>query len=113
MKIFICGDVFLDEKINLSIGDNLNAKMKECDICCANFESPIINDKSHVMKKRGPALKNNRNLAKQMSDNGFNLVTLANNHIFDYGVNGIDNTINILQKNNIASIGAGTSHKDI
>jgi poly-gamma-glutamate synthesis protein (capsule biosynthesis protein) len=41
---------------------------------------------------------------------GFNIFSLANNHIFDYGYEGFEDTCNILEKSKISWFGAG---KDI
>jgi len=40
------------------------------------------------------------------------VVSLANNHIFDLGIEGLKNTINILEKNNIQYCGAGLNIKE-
>ena len=40
-------------------------------------------------------------------DLGFDVVSLANNHVFDLGIEGLKNTINLLKSNGIAYCGAG------
>ena len=41
-----------------------------------------------------------------------NLLSLASNHAYDYLVDGFQYTINVLDKKNIAYIGAGFSQKE-
>lgn len=43
---------------------------------------------------------------------GFNVVSLANNHVFDLGVEGLRNTIEILKKHNIQYCGAGLNYEE-
>src|SRR5690606_20141744 len=40
------------------------------------------------------------------------LVTLGNNHILDYGEQGVVDTLNFCKKNNIKTIGAGMNLKE-
>src|SRR5208283_2113145 len=42
-----------------------------------------------------------------LADAGFNVITLAGNHIWDSGAPGIDDTITGLRNFNIATVGAG------
>ena len=43
-----------------------------------------------------------------LQDAGINMVSLANNHIMDYGQEALIDTLNILAEHNIAAAGAGT-----
>lgn len=68
------------------------------DILCGNLESPISKKEIKLGGFKAPVesievIKN------------FDLVNLANNHIYDCGDNGIEDTLNILNKNNIKYIG--------
>ena len=43
---------------------------------------------------------------------GFDVVSLANNHVFDLGVEGLENTIKLLKENGIQYCGAGMNLKE-
>ena len=43
---------------------------------------------------------------------GFDVLSIANNHIWDYGVNAVSDTISILEKAGIGVIGGGTSYAE-
>jgi poly-gamma-glutamate synthesis protein (capsule biosynthesis protein) len=76
------------------------------DLNITNLECPLTHfDKA--INKSGPALKANPKLVKALKSNYFNLVTLANNHIMDYGSQGLKDTLKILDRENISHVGAG------
>ncbi len=52
-------------------------------------------------------MKTTKNSLKPIVDAGFNVVTLANNHFYDFGDKGITDTIDELDKLNIAHVGGG------
>lgn len=88
---------------------NQLAPLLSADITIGNLEGPLTSicnsnmdlDKTYVFRsaaeKVTPALK----------EAGFNLLNLANNHILDYGLQGMNDTIESLKKHNIHSVGAG------
>lgn len=85
-------------------------QLLQADLTIANMESPITNRgqaqlKEYTYQSTPLALPAFRNA-------GFDLVTLANNHILDYGVDGLIDTMNHLQNNNIAFVGAGKTEDD-
>jgi len=107
LKLFACGDIvnlrskkdFVDEKIK-----NL---IQSSDISICNFEAPIETNNMKAIKKAGPHVYQSKKSIEYLSEAGFNMVSLANNHIYDYGQESLDNTIVELNKYNIDIIGAG------
>ena len=63
--------------------------IRESDISITNLECPLTNSENAI-EKTGPSLKASLNVARFLKEAGFNLVTLANNHIMDYGVEGLN-----------------------
>jgi poly-gamma-glutamate capsule biosynthesis protein CapA/YwtB (metallophosphatase superfamily) len=59
------------------------------------------------IKKIGPSLKANESLVKILSYGKFHLVTLANNHLMDFGVEGLKSTMKICKEENVEFVGAG------
>ena len=114
IKIFISGDfapkhrineLIKDEEYNIIFGDILPL-IKESDISITNLECPLIENGTPI-KKTGPNLKASTKSIEALKYAGFNMVTLANNHMMDYGADGLNSTINICKKNNIEYIGVG------
>lgn len=80
---------------------------KEADIILTNLECPLTESEKKE-KKSGPNLKAKSKSIDALSFAGFNLVTLANNHIMDYGKEGLFDTINSCKKAHIDFVGAGS-----
>lgn len=110
-KLFFAGDFLISNEISEQriIDASLKQELDKCDIVCCNFEGPIV-EKAKKMKKIGPNIKNNKNNAKKLIEDGFNLFCLANNHIYDYGKQGIEETINFLKSRKVDFIGANINN---
>ncbi len=84
----------------------VKAVFKTGDIVCGNLECPLsIRGRGIANKEftfRGPP-----EAAGGMKNAGVNMVSVANNHILDYGNDALADTINILDQNGIAHAGAG------
>ena len=114
MKLFFAGDVVINKDRPLRISDELQAIIKTCDISLCNLEGPILKDDSEEKAdKIGPHCENGILAAEEIKKNGFNVVTLANNHIMDYGTSGLIETIEILDKYGVGHFGAGVCDEDI
>lgn len=74
----------------------------------ANLESPLTSS-SNTIKKTGPSLKGAPSCAQVIAKLGINAVTIANNHIMDFGISGLSDTISSCQESSIATFGAGPS----
>lgn len=99
-----------NRKFELIFNDLLEDFAK-CNLFLTNMEAPITTHKNPITKT-GPALKANPLTIEALKYAGINLVTLANNHIGDYGKKGLDDTFLALSKNNIEYIGAGSSYEE-
>lgn len=81
--------------------------IRESGLAITNLECPLT-DEGKGIKKVGPLLRAPVKTAKTLSEWGFNLVTLANNHIMDYHSFGLDSTINACKDNGVDHVGAGS-----
>lgn len=116
VKITVSGDFAPTPKLeNLFLGKvsdsffgHLNEYLLISDFNIVNLEAPIIEKKS-PSDKYGPALSVTEKSIKLLQKGGFNVCTLANNHIMDHGVEGLKNTIKLLGENDIAFLGVGHS----
>lgn len=112
VKISAVGDILLNESIIEMIRDKIPEpfsfvidELRKSDLVFGNLEGPLSN--------RGNPLKNKccifspPETVKILKLAGFNVLSLANNHIFDYSYEGFEDTISLLRENNISWFGAG------
>ena len=85
--------------------------IKESDIAITNLESPLI-EEGKPIAKTGPNLKSPVKSIEALKFAGFDMVTLANNHMMDFGKDGLFSTIQICEKNDIKHIGAGLNNDE-
>lgn len=112
----VVGDLFLGRRIEslaiqdpLSLFDNKILELfNNADFNIINLESPLTTagDK-YKIKKTGPNLKADPKTVGVLNLLKTNLVTLANNHIYDYGALGLSETLNLCNQYNINAVGAG------
>jgi len=76
------------------------------DLRIVNLETPLTVSNNPI-KKTGPNLKCHPDIVKTLKHANIDLVTLANNHIYDFGDKGLKDTIKILNDNKIDYIGVG------
>lgn len=113
MKINICGDFTTVGKgysaieAGTAISDDIIALFKNSDFNILNLESPVITDNTKAIKKSGPNLYTTEKAIRYIKSCGINVVTLANNHFYDYGMHGIEKTLESLKKYQIDYVGGG------
>ena len=114
VNILVTGDFYGGNRIEelilknkyAEIFNDLLPEIKKADIAITNLESALTySDKT--IAKTGPAIKSHPKTIEALQYAGFSLVTLANNHIMDYGESGLNDTIEILKKESISYVGAG------
>lgn len=82
--------------------------IKDADISVTNLECALIENGTKI-EKSGPNLKASKKSIEALTYAGFDIVTLANNHIMDYGDEGLVSTLDSCKKAKIDVVGAGTS----
>jgi poly-gamma-glutamate capsule biosynthesis protein CapA/YwtB (metallophosphatase superfamily) len=108
-RLLICGDlVITDDKYSKDkIDKQIVDLFSSSDWNIANLECPVTSEKEKI-KKTGPHLKGAAvPIAQILKILNVNLVTLANNHILDYGEKGLIDTLSFCKENNIETVGAG------
>ena len=115
MRLLIAGDLSLqsraaslpwDESSLMLSFDCIRSITGNCDHSIVNLESPVTEGGSPIVKD-GPSLKNNCSVFDVIHYCGFDTVTLANNHLMDYGEIGVIDTLNNCKKEELNTIGAG------
>lgn len=89
-------------------GDDLLNILNQADFRIFNLEVPLT-DESTPINKCGPNLVAPTNTINGIKQIGTDLMTLANNHILDQGVQGLDSTLKVLDQEGIAYLGAGSN----
>ena len=95
IRALFVGDIQIEKTTDDPFLDSVLAKeFSLCDVCCCNLEGPCVVETSwHPEKKVGPSVKQGKNVASTLRSSGFNMVSLANNHIMDYGRDALLHTI--------------------
>jgi len=118
-KVFVTGDACpihrLEHKMIHEPPSSILGDFKEIlnkgDFLITNLEAPLSKCVKSI-PKTGPALKANPACLHFFEKTPFDLLTLANNHIMDYGFNGFKDTIENIEKANLGYVGGGlTSEK--
>lgn len=112
LKLFACGDVVNTTANNSFIDEKLRSIIKDSDIAICNLEAPIETEGVNAIKKAGPHIYQSKESIKYLQETGFNYVSLANNHIYDFGQKGLQNTIKKLKKYDFTYIGGGIDFQD-
>ena len=105
LKIAFLGDLALFGRFDLkTLPENYFSDvanfLSDFDLVVANLEAPLVKSFSHKSNKSALISSNEENI-KLIKLLHINVVCLANNHIFDYGLDGVRHTINLLNNNNI------------
>ena len=117
MKILISGDTAPTESnralfeagdIQALFGQELVEIFHSADCRIANLESPLCNHSTPI-NKCGPCLRGTPASADVLRALGVDAVTLANNHILDHGVQGLNSTWSALDQAGIRHFGAGNT----
>jgi hypothetical protein len=105
VTVLFGGDCHFGNK-PLRLERRLRERISQADLVVVNQESPITAIEIPVAQK--PVnLRSSTDAATWLQDLGVKVASLANNHIADYGQNGLEETISRLQSTGITTVGAG------
>ena len=118
MKLYICGDTSLievNEQIEKDDIDTLFTDvadvLKSGDRVIANVECALTEADTPI-KKLGPNLKAPVKCAKILKEVGITDCAISNNHVFDFGPKGIEDTLNAFKENGLNYTGFGKNRED-
>jgi poly-gamma-glutamate capsule biosynthesis protein CapA/YwtB (metallophosphatase superfamily) len=119
MRIDLCGDISLWGKPeNMILEDRgsqpfpgLNRLSNEADLFIANIECPLT-DAEKPFWTYFKTLNASKAAGRFLRELGVNVGSLANNHIADYGPQGLEDTIAVLEEQGISWVGAGRSPEE-
>jgi len=119
MRIAVCGDIcptqhtqrlFVDGDMQALFGGALDV-FRVSDRVVVNLECALTESGAPI-RKIGPNLGAHPAAAKTLAEAGVTDCAISNNHILDYGVQGLRDTIRALEDNGIRWTGAGDNEDD-
>lgn len=116
MKLAFLGDIAFFGKFDLVNNDvvsyfsDVKEILDECDYRVGNLEAPFVS-KSEKSGNKSAYISSSIENVKILKSLNIDAVSLANNHIYDFGISGVSETINILKENNIDWF--GIQNKDL
>lgn len=103
VKLLFAGDFCSSNPEEIIVSTEIKELIETCNIKCLNFEGPLAKGKSNSPNNK--YLNQSDNSPIWCEENGFNLISLANNHAYDYGCEGLLHTMSVFKK--ATTIGAG------
>ncbi len=119
MKMLICGDftatsdnreLFEKKDVARLFGDTLDI-FERADRVFVNVECAITNS-NNTIKKYGPCIKTPVEAAQALKKIGVTDCGISNNHIFDYGIKGLEDTVKALTDAGLNVTGYGLNYDD-
>lgn len=120
MKILIGGDIvpkadevkqlFIDGETRALFGDVCDL-IKSADRTIINLECALTNSDNEI-PKFGPCLKADPRTADTLKKLGVTDVALSNNHVFDFGIEGLKETMDSLKRAGLPYMGVGENDTD-
>jgi len=106
-ELFSAGDV------KTLFGGAILDYLGSADFRIFNLEVPLCEGKGRKpIPKTGPSLIASPDSTVAMKKIGIDLLTLANNHIKDYGFDGVLDTVKALKKCGLSHVGVGSNVKE-
>jgi capA family protein len=104
-SILLLGDFGVSDPRSIILGTVLSSIVTESDIVSVNFEGALHT--GVLLSPTQKAIPQSELSVQWCVDNGINLISLANNHIMDFGAHGLLKTIKSIPEK-CGYVGAGT-----
>ena len=119
MRVLVAGDFYPSGKVGdlvvkgdfESVFPDIKEITGKVDYSIVNLECPVTGAREPIGKV-GPALKCGAEALDALGYAGFDCVTLANNHINDYGAEGVLETLSLLDSRGIDHVGGGKDREN-
>lgn len=117
MDVIIGGDycpvnrvagVFAEKRYE-SVLSEVSGILKDSAYSIVNLECPVVVQQAKPIDKCGPNLRCTEVGVEALKWAGFDCVTLANNHFYDFGEKGVNDTIQTLERYDIDYVGGGSN----
>jgi poly-gamma-glutamate synthesis protein (capsule biosynthesis protein) len=115
ISVLIAGDfcpqrrvaALFDKGDYASVLGEIRSSVMDADYRIVNFECPVSEGNGNAIVKKGPNLRCTEKGLEAVRWVGFDCVTLANNHFYDYGDDGVTNTLAACKKYGLDTVGGG------
>lgn len=121
-RLSLCavGDILLDRGVRTTLVqkgynypyEKVKSIIEDADIAIGNLECSLTERGTPVFKNRKIIFKGDVENGQALKKAGFDILNLANNHTMDYGCEGLESTIKILNDLNIHTPGAGFNSEE-
>lgn len=105
VSIAFLGDIYFGESPSITLNNDVKRILGKADLVMGNLEGPLTQHNEAV--GGGCCIKSAIESANILKSWNVNIVSLANNHMFDYGWAGFENTCHKLDEAGVAYLGAG------
>lgn len=118
MNFIICGDFVTTArgenaiKNSMALSEEIVSILRNSDFSIVNLEAPVADEKMLKIQKVGPHLRTSSKTLEYLKNSGTDIVTLANNHFYDYGKDGVAKTIEACERNGINYVGGGRTQEE-
>jgi poly-gamma-glutamate synthesis protein (capsule biosynthesis protein) len=112
LTLLAVGDVFINRPSPASIFEGVRSLLGGADLLLANQEGPVTDRGQPILGKIEAGSRHIRAAPGSVPaevEAGFSAVSLANNHMMDYGEEGMFHTMELLREHGIPYTGAGAS----
>jgi len=104
VKLIAVGDISLRTRDNRYPFENVKEILRNKDILFGNLEA-VLSSTGEAAQKAVLLYLSPKNVG-HLKSAGFDVLNIANNHIFDLGLEGFNNTLDVLDQNDLFYIGA-------
>lgn len=121
MKVLVAGDFAPHARLARQIEEKKFGEIFPEDLCTiiksvhfsfVNFESSIVENGYKPITKCGPNLFCTPKAVEAIKYAGFTGATMANNHILDFGANGLKRSVECCKNQELDVVGVGVNLKD-
>lgn len=108
------GDIMLSRMVNTKMEkyksytwplEDISTLFKEADLAIANLESPFLITNNYQVLTGSFSFKANPKSVATLSESGFDVLSLANNHMLNQGAKGLKDTEKVLYEASISYVG--------
>lgn len=107
LRLIIAGDVGVRREDPESIFVHVADVLRAGDVTLVNQEWPLTDHSTPWPGKTGKVIGSPPDAVKALTSAGVDVVSLANNHMLNYGYDGMFQTLDVLDRVGIAHAGAG------
>ncbi|MCL7417522.1 MAG: CapA family protein [Halalkalicoccus sp.] len=113
-SMFVAGDYVISRDEwptpETTLAPALRERIAAADVSIVNFEAPLVVDDATGVPKSGPVVSNHDTAGTAVAESGFDICSLANNHVRDYGPEGVASTVDALESLGLETVGVGETH---